>query len=72
MDSEWVGAYGMVAESVDRDSGYGLSSYQEEAGPSVGEFLGGSIHQREWTPSKALEKSLSMRAVAEYEEKYIN
>ena len=72
IDPEWMAVFGRVAERTHRDHRYGLSRYPYEAGPAVGAFIGGFFDHREWPPRKALEKHASMRAVAEYEAKYIN
>ena len=72
IDPEWMTVFRRVAERTDCDRRYGLIRYPEEAGPAVGAFVCGFFDHREWPPRKDLKKHASMRAVAEYEAKYIN
>lgn len=69
---EWMVAYARIAERNDRDRRFGLSRYPYEPGPSVAAFTGGLFDHREWPLRKGLERHQSMRAVSEYECKYIN
>lgn len=72
IDAKWMVAYGRIAERTDRDRRFGLSRYPYEAGPAVSAFVGGFFDNRDWGPRKGLERQASMRAVSEYEAKYIN
>lgn len=72
IDAKWLASYASIAERVDRCRRYGISRYPYEAGPSVNAFLGGFFDNKEWCLRKGLEKQASMRAVAEYEAKYVN
>lgn len=72
ISSAWMVAYAQVAERCDRDCRYGIKRYSYEAGASVGAFTGGFFDRRKWGLRKGLERHQSMRAVAEYEAKYIN
>ena len=65
-------AYARIAERGHRNRKYGISRYPYEAGPAVGAFIGGFFEHREWPLRKGMEKHQSMRAVSEYECKYVN
>jgi len=54
------------------EKGFGLTRYPYEQGPSVGAFTGGFFEHKIWTLRIGLERHASMRAVAKYEDNYIN
>lgn len=72
VDAKWIERYATVAERVDRNRKYGLSRYPYEPGCAINALAGGFFDHKEWPIRKALEKHSSMRAVSEYEAKYIN
>ena len=72
IDASWMAAYGCVARRCDEDRRYGITRYPYEAGPAVAAFVGGFFDHREWPLRRGLLGQSSMRAVAEYEAKYVN
>lgn len=71
IDVKWMVVYGEIAERKDRDRNFCLSRYSYELGPDIEAFVDGFLDNRDWMPCKALRCLTTMRAVREYEAKYM-
>lgn len=72
IEVKWMEAHGQVAELTDSDWKYGITRFPYEPGQALISLAGGFFDHPEWPLRKSLEKHASMRAIAEYEAKYIN
>lgn len=72
ISADWITFYAQIAERVERSRRFGISRYPYEAGPAVNAFQGGFFDHKDWSLRRGLQKQGSMRAVMEYESKYVN